>query len=143
MAASFPNRPCGSDAPSGGLGGMRSSGRASCAITARGAAANSASTPITAKRRLKGPPIRCLGRSVARIQARIARNPGPAAVHNGTDHERLVPHAAGMSAKSAASDAADALLKAGALQDAIFNSVNFSSIATDEKGVIQIFNVGA
>ena len=35
------------------------------------------------------------------------------------------------------------LLKAGALQDAIFNSANFSSIATDEKGVIQIFNVGA
>jgi PAS domain S-box-containing protein len=36
-----------------------------------------------------------------------------------------------------------ALLKTGALQDAIFNSANFSSIATDEKGVIQIFNVGA
>jgi len=35
------------------------------------------------------------------------------------------------------------LLKAGALQNAIFNSANFSSIATDEKGVIQIFNVGA
>jgi PAS domain S-box-containing protein len=32
---------------------------------------------------------------------------------------------------------------AGALQSAIFNSANFSSIATDEKGVIQIFNVGA
>jgi PAS domain S-box-containing protein len=36
-----------------------------------------------------------------------------------------------------------ALLKAGALQKAIFNSANFSSIATDAKGVIQIFNVGA
>ncbi|MDD5303586.1 MAG: PAS domain S-box protein, partial [Elusimicrobia bacterium] len=36
-----------------------------------------------------------------------------------------------------------ALLKAGALQSAIFNSANFSSIATDAKGVIQIFNVGA
>ena len=36
-----------------------------------------------------------------------------------------------------------ALLKTGALQSAIFNSANFSSIATDEKGVIQIFNVGA
>ena len=33
--------------------------------------------------------------------------------------------------------------EAGALQNAIFNSANFSSIATDEKGVIQIFNVGA
>ena len=39
--------------------------------------------------------------------------------------------------------AEDALLKAGALQSAIFNSANFSSIATDAKGVIQIFNVGA
>jgi PAS domain S-box-containing protein len=38
---------------------------------------------------------------------------------------------------------ADALLKTGALQSAIFNSANFSSIATDAKGVIQIFNVGA
>src|SRR5471030_525054 len=37
----------------------------------------------------------------------------------------------------------EALLKAGALQNAIFNSANFSSIATDEKGVIQLFNVGA
>ena len=36
-----------------------------------------------------------------------------------------------------------AKIKTGALQDAIFNSANFSSIATDEKGVIQIFNVGA
>lgn len=35
------------------------------------------------------------------------------------------------------------LLQNGALQDAIFNSANFSSIATDAKGVIQIFNVGA
>jgi PAS domain S-box-containing protein len=35
------------------------------------------------------------------------------------------------------------MLKAGALQDAIFNSANFSSIATDAQGVIQIFNVGA
>ncbi len=35
------------------------------------------------------------------------------------------------------------LLKAGALQTAIFNSAYFSSIATDAKGVIQIFNVGA
>ena len=32
---------------------------------------------------------------------------------------------------------------AGALQNAIFNSANFSSIATDAKGIIQIFNVGA
>jgi PAS domain S-box-containing protein len=37
----------------------------------------------------------------------------------------------------------EALLKTGALQNAIFNSANFSSIATDDKGVIQLFNVGA
>ncbi len=37
----------------------------------------------------------------------------------------------------------ESLLKTGALQKAIFNSANFSSIATDAKGVIQIFNVGA
>jgi PAS domain S-box-containing protein len=39
--------------------------------------------------------------------------------------------------------AEEALLKAGALQKAILNSANFSSIATDAQGVIQIFNVGA
>ncbi len=39
--------------------------------------------------------------------------------------------------------AEEALVDANALQNAIFNSANFSSIATDEKGVIQIFNVGA
>jgi len=44
---------------------------------------------------------------------------------------------------TARKQAEEALLKAGALQKAIFNSANFSSIATDEKGVIQIFNVGA
>ncbi len=37
----------------------------------------------------------------------------------------------------------ESLIKTGALQSAIFNSANFSSIATDAKGVIQIFNVGA
>jgi PAS domain S-box-containing protein len=45
--------------------------------------------------------------------------------------------------RSARDDARETLLKAGALQRAIFNSANFSSIATDAKGVIQIFNVGA
>ena len=35
------------------------------------------------------------------------------------------------------------LLKSDALQHAIFNSANFSIIATDERGIIQIFNVGA
>ncbi len=40
-------------------------------------------------------------------------------------------------------DGVDSPIDVGALQDAIFNSATFSSIATDAKGVIQIFNVGA
>jgi PAS domain S-box-containing protein len=44
---------------------------------------------------------------------------------------------------SVESRTAAALLTTGALQSAIFNSANFSSIATDARGVIQIFNVGA
>ncbi|KKN57142.1 hypothetical protein LCGC14_0565170 [marine sediment metagenome] len=36
-----------------------------------------------------------------------------------------------------------ALINKSTLQNAIFNSANFSSIATDAHGVIQIFNVGA
>lgn len=37
----------------------------------------------------------------------------------------------------------ESLIKTGALQNAIFNSANFSNIATDENGVVQLFNVGA
>jgi PAS domain-containing protein len=44
---------------------------------------------------------------------------------------------------TARKQAQEALQKTGALQSAIFNSANFSSIATDARGVIQIFNVGA
>jgi PAS domain S-box-containing protein len=44
---------------------------------------------------------------------------------------------------TARKQAEEALAEAGALQNAIFNSANFSSIATDAKGVIQVFNVGA
>jgi PAS domain S-box-containing protein len=40
-------------------------------------------------------------------------------------------------------EARETLIKTGALQNAIFQSANFSSIATDAQGVIQIFNVGA
>src|SRR5436305_1868197 len=47
------------------------------------------------------------------------------------------------SAVTSRKQAEEVLLKAGALQSAIFNSANFSSIATDANGVIQIFNVGA
>src|SRR5689334_1822579 len=38
---------------------------------------------------------------------------------------------------------ASRLVKAGALQNAILTSANFSIIATDENGIIQLFNVGA
>jgi PAS domain S-box-containing protein len=56
----------------------------------------------------------------------------------------LVPAPAGPSAQPlTGARRQEAPLKSGALQDAIFNSANFSSIATDEKGVIQLFNVGA
>jgi PAS domain S-box-containing protein len=44
---------------------------------------------------------------------------------------------------TARKEAEEELLRVGALQRAIFDSANFSSIATDAKGVIQIFNVGA
>ena len=37
----------------------------------------------------------------------------------------------------------EVLFKTGALQNAILTSENFSIIATDEKGIIQLFNVGA
>ena len=51
---------------------------------------------------------------------------------------------AGGAAKAVSEDQRQrGLLKTGALQTAILNSANFSSIATDEHGIIQIFNVGA
>jgi PAS domain S-box-containing protein len=62
---------------------------------------------------------------------------------------RIVHDLAGPNPESNAADhiaeasRREALLKNDALQSAIFNSANFSSIATDAKGVIQIFNVGA
>ena len=50
---------------------------------------------------------------------------------------------AGVAADSTEVRRQKALLKAGALRNAILNSANFSIIATDEKGIIQLFNVGA
>jgi PAS domain-containing protein len=55
----------------------------------------------------------------------------------------LDPAAGTAEDNTARKQAEEALLKAEALHRAIFNSANFSSIATDAKGVIQIFNVGA
>ncbi|HCE46047.1 MAG TPA: hypothetical protein DET40_21080 [Lentisphaeria bacterium] len=59
------------------------------------------------------------------------------------DHEAIIGYLLIGTDNTARKRAEEALLKAGALQAAIFNSANFSSIATDAKGVIQIFNVGA
>src|SRR5471032_1223139 len=55
----------------------------------------------------------------------------------------ILGHAAGTAEGITEVRRQEALLKTGALQNAILNSANFSSIATDAKGVIQIFNVGA
>ncbi|HEY1757613.1 MAG TPA: PAS domain S-box protein [Bryobacteraceae bacterium] len=59
------------------------------------------------------------------------------------DHDGIIGYLLIGTDNTARKQAEQALLKAGALQNAIFNSENFSSIATDEKGVIQLFNVGA
>ncbi len=59
------------------------------------------------------------------------------------DQEAIIGYLLIGTDNTARKQAEAALLKAGALQNAIFNSANFSSIATDAKGVIQIFNVGA
>jgi PAS domain S-box-containing protein len=64
--------------------------------------------------------------------------PLPATVHDATDLEESGQFEGHIEVQRQA-----VLLQAGALQNAIFNSANFSSIATDAKGVIQIFNVGA
>src|SRR5947199_1724240 len=59
------------------------------------------------------------------------------------DHAKVIGYLLIGTDNTARKKAEEALLEAGALQNAIFNSANFSSIATDEKGVIQLFNVGA
>ena len=59
------------------------------------------------------------------------------------DLETIIGYLLILTDDTARKQAEEPLLKAGALQSAIFNSANFSSIATDADGVIQIFNVGA
>jgi PAS domain S-box-containing protein len=59
------------------------------------------------------------------------------------DHDAIIGYLLIGTDNTARNLADQALVKAGALQSAIFNSANFSSIATDAEGVIQIFNVGA
>ena len=62
---------------------------------------------------------------------------------NKKTHATAVPDAAGRAEAIAEGVRQEALLKAGALQNAILHSANFSIIATDEKGIIQFFNAGA
>jgi PAS domain S-box-containing protein len=80
--------------------------------------------------------------------------PSPACANRDRPPRRGLPCSANMTAlaQTLANLTADAgadvrreetLLKTGALQNAILNSANFSSIATDDQGVIQLFNVGA
>mgnify|MGYP000432083533 CR=1 FL=1 len=59
------------------------------------------------------------------------------------EHESRVPDEAAKAASISEGRRQRALLKTGALQNAILTSANFSIIATDEKGIIQLFNVGA
>ncbi|MCR4294311.1 MAG: PAS domain S-box protein, partial [Elusimicrobia bacterium] len=65
------------------------------------------------------------------------------ALRDVNDHGGIIGYLLIGTDNTARKQAEAALVKAGALQSAIFNSANFSSIATDAKGVIQIFNVGA
>jgi PAS domain S-box-containing protein len=65
------------------------------------------------------------------------------ALRDVNDHGGIIGYLLIGTDNTARKRAEEALVKAGALQSAIFNSANFSSIATDAKGVIQIFNVGA
>jgi PAS domain S-box-containing protein len=58
-------------------------------------------------------------------------------------NESVVPDDPGKAERITEVQRQKALLKTGALQNAILTSANFSIIATDEKGIIQLFNVGA
>jgi len=58
-------------------------------------------------------------------------------------HDSVTPGDAGQKEGLTEALRQQALLKTGALQNAILTSANFSIIATDEKGIIQLFNVGA
>jgi len=63
----------------------------------------------------------------------------PGTTRNSASATTTTPQAKGRAKNRRKED----LLKTGILQNAILNSANFSSIATDAAGVIQIFNVGA
>ena len=73
----------------------------------------------------------------------LAEKPDFAALDKAVSEVTVIAEAAGAVTVIAEVQRQEALLKTGALQDAILNSANFSIIATDEKGVIQLFNIGA
>jgi PAS domain S-box-containing protein len=84
-------------------------------------------------------------RSLAPTAAKLNTRQGQSQIKNGTNMEQTPIPDGDPGAVEIVAEVRreEALLKTGALQNAIFNSANFSSIATDEKGVIQLFNVGA
>jgi PAS domain S-box-containing protein len=80
------------------------------------------------------------GRGIrSRIIARFARRPPMLE----TGNDSVILDDPGKADRVAELRRQQALLKTGALQNAILTSANFSIIATDEKGIIQLFNVGA
>jgi signal transduction histidine kinase/CheY-like chemotaxis protein len=82
-----------------------------------------------------------LSRKSPRHNRKLVRQPREIAHSDGVLKTRALSGTA--RAVTEREHAGEALLVAGALQRAINNSPNFSSIATDAKGVIQLFNVGA
>ena len=62
---------------------------------------------------------------------------------NKTEHPAATADIAGTAEVVSDDQGREALLKAVALQNAIFNSANFSIIATDQTGIIKFFNAGA
>jgi signal transduction histidine kinase/ActR/RegA family two-component response regulator len=81
------------------------------------------------------------------MKTRAASFAGDAVTMHPTDtlegNTRAAAAEAGLPGSVADGQRQNALMKAGALQNAILTSANFSIIATDEKGIIQLFNVGA
>src|SRR3984885_10815258 len=84
------------------------------------------------------------------MAAAASRSPDPFMSESKTEDLMLFKK---MPSETAAQDAGKArlakfrvdelIVKSGALQQAILNSANFSVIATDEKGIVQLFNAGA
>lgn len=76
-------------------------------------------------------------------QAKVIKARSPKSLPGFKDNAEVDMNETAIEKRIERRQAEQAQLNVGALQRAIFNSANFSSIATDAKGVIQIFNVGA